>query len=150
MVSGPARVARVRIICLDEGGAVLLMRWRDSVTRRIFWEPPGGGIEEGESPRQAAERELREEAGYLVSLSEDFLEVPRDYHWLGRRFVHREGFFVARVGGEPTAPQFTREERETFLGQAFVPPDALSAFDEPLEPPTLPAIIAALSRRSLS
>jgi 8-oxo-dGTP pyrophosphatase MutT (NUDIX family) len=47
------------LVALWRAGRVLMVfdRYRQS------WELPGGGIEEGESPRQAAARELMEESG---------------------------------------------------------------------------------------
>ncbi len=36
---------------------------RSALTRRPVWEFPKGGVERGESEREAAERELREETG---------------------------------------------------------------------------------------
>lgn len=44
-----------------EGRAYLLLH--SALTKRPVWEFPKGGIEEGESEREAAERELREETG---------------------------------------------------------------------------------------
>jgi ADP-ribose pyrophosphatase len=43
---------------------VILVRQYRHVTQGFSWEVPGGSIAAGEPPEQAAQRELREEAGY--------------------------------------------------------------------------------------
>lgn len=57
----PRRAARVAVV--DPDGAVLLFRY-DNVEVGIHWALPGGGLEAGEGPREAALRELREETGW--------------------------------------------------------------------------------------
>lgn len=136
---------RVRVICFDVSGAVLLLKWRDPVDGRVFWEPPGGGIEPGETSREAAVRELYEETGLDAEISRRSILVDRDYIWAGRRHLHVEEVFRAetRSAGIKLARP-TDEELATFVDWHFFAPDELERLDAPLEPPTLRAAVLRL------
>jgi len=57
-----------RVILLDERDRVLLARGHDlGQPERSWWFTVGGGIEAGESSREAAVRELREETGVVLA-----------------------------------------------------------------------------------
>lgn len=58
-------------VVLWRGGRLLLVH----VRARDCWELPGGGIDPGETPREAAARELREEAGQVIA--------PADLRFVG-------------------------------------------------------------------
>ncbi len=137
-------VARVRILCRNDAGEILLLKWRDPVDAHVFWEPPGGGIEPGEEPRDAAVRELYEETGFTTNLAEETLAVARDYVFAGRHHQHTERFFLTTVAGDPRPAEFSEQEIATFVEARFVHPSALGALDAPVEPPHLGALISEL------
>lgn len=68
---------RTRVGCyawVERDGAVLLSHWSgtrhaNGLVARPGWTLVGGGIEPGETPEQAAVREVREESGYDVRLT---------------------------------------------------------------------------------
>lgn len=47
------------------GDIVMISQYRPAVGRRV-WELPAGRIEEGETPEEAGQRELQEEAGFAA------------------------------------------------------------------------------------
>jgi 8-oxo-dGTP diphosphatase len=77
-------------VIIEDGRVALIRRVRAGRTYYLF---PGGGVEPGETPEQAAEREAWEELGVEVRLGE---VIHEELH-RGTRFV----FFTAEiVGGE--------------------------------------------------
>lgn len=72
------------------------------------WLPPGGHLEEGELPQEAAEREFWEETGIKVEVisykSEDFMPNPFKcgLHWVCEENFNR------RQAGEKPLPQWKR------------------------------------------
>ncbi len=59
------RVAAYALIT-DDQGRMLLPHWREAA--HSHWTMPGGGIDPGEHPADAAVREVLEETGYHVEL----------------------------------------------------------------------------------
>ena len=53
------------VLPLDGDDVILCRNWRPAIGAWLL-ELPGGGIEPGESPLEAARRELREEAGFTA------------------------------------------------------------------------------------
>ena len=94
-------------LLVDEQERILLALWNEGA--RPAWTLPGGGVERGETPEQAAVREVREETGYDVEvvrlLGEDAFVVPADARLdgSGRRLRSVRHVFEGRiVGGELT------------------------------------------------
>ncbi|GAA1821724.1 NUDIX domain-containing protein [Planosporangium flavigriseum] len=144
----PVHRPAARVICLDAAYRVLLLHWRDPYDGARLWEPPGGGIEAGETPLSAARRELVEETGLNpAAVGDRSVPVERDTWWNGRHYIGPEQFFVARFA--EAEPALTRtgllvDEQATLLGHAWVPWSDLSTLPDRLEPPGLPAVLAAL------
>jgi 8-oxo-dGTP diphosphatase len=79
---------RARVVIIEDGRVALIRRIRDGRTYHLF---PGGGVEPGETPEQAAVREAWEELGVEVRLG----EVIHEELFRGTRFV----FFTAEIAG---------------------------------------------------
>lgn len=51
-----------------ESGKVLLAKHHDLTINEVYWCMPGGGVEAGETPEQAAVRELKEETNLDIRI----------------------------------------------------------------------------------
>ncbi len=134
-----------RVLCFDADGRVLLMHWRDPHDGAEIWEPPGGGIDEGETPLQAARRELVEETGLdPARVGSEWVDVSRESLWKGKLYTGTEQFFSARF--DTARPELSLAglmpyEVEELIGHAWVAPADLPTLPGRLEPPHLSELI---------
>lgn len=137
-----------RVICLDAAQRLLLLRWRDPFDGTWLWEPPGGGIEPGETALAAARRELAEETGLdPAAVLDRSVPVERDVRWNGMRLVGTEHFFVARFADE--RPSLARsgllpDEQASLDTHTWIAWPDLGSLPDPVEPPQMSAVLGAL------
>jgi putative (di)nucleoside polyphosphate hydrolase len=100
----------VGIMLLNQAGQVFVARRIDMPTVAA-WQMPQGGIDPGETPRQAAFRELREEIGTYKAEILGESRVWRKYDlpaelargvWGGRYRGQRQKWFAMRFTGDDT------------------------------------------------
>lgn len=115
---------RAVCVCFD-GSRVLLMRRLKG--GRSYTVLPGGGIELGETPAQAAVRELAEETGLVATVVGDLVTVDHD-----DRRAHY--LLMTALPGEPIlgGPEALAESADNRHWPRWVPVAELP--DEPLVP----------------
>ena len=135
-----------RVVCVDVDSRLLLLQWRDPSDGAVFWEPPGGGIEAGESPFDAACRELFEETGIAREcVHPRSIEVERDVWWNGQHFTGPEQFFVARVVEAVATPQrLGSDEGANLVEHRWFNWSDVCGLEERVEPPNLRSVLVEL------
>jgi ADP-ribose pyrophosphatase YjhB (NUDIX family) len=104
-------VPSVNVIVTNEAGDILMIRRSDNDN----WAVPGGAIDLGESVRQAAIRETKEETGIdceITGLVGIYSDPKHVIHYTSNDEVRQEFSIVltARLmGGEPTPSDESRE-----------------------------------------
>jgi|SRR5581483_1150630 8-oxo-dGTP pyrophosphatase MutT (NUDIX family) len=96
------------VIPVREDGHLLLVHQFRFTTRTRDWEIPAGRMDEGETPEQAARRELREETGHTARV----LEPLGFFHPTNGSSNQKFIFFVARGLEKIGAIQTTNEVDE--------------------------------------
>ncbi len=90
--------ASARVVLIDARDRILLFCMDDErIAAQRLWVTPGGGIQPGETPVEAARRELWEETGVQAEPGHCVwvrsVTVPLGQHWV----ESRERFYVVRV-----------------------------------------------------
>ena len=142
------RVA-ARVFLVDAEGAVLLLRGRDPARpgAGTWWFTPGGGLDEGESARDAARREVREETGLEIGdLGDVVFDRVAQFDFEGVHYRQTEQFFCVRCERFAIDDAgWSEVERRTVLGYRWWSAAELLATDETLYPEQIAEILLAIS-----
>ena len=96
------RLHRAVVMVLVDGADRVLLLWRHRfVQDRWGWEVPGGLVDEGEEPAEAARRELEEETGYRAGRVEQLIMFQPRAGTVDAEYFVYVGRDPERVG-EPT------------------------------------------------
>ena len=115
----------VGVICFDADAVLLIQRGKEP--RRGEWSIPGGAVEVGETVREAALREFREECGGEIVLQQlvDVLDlISHDDQGRVRFHYTLIDFWAEWIGGELHAGDDVMDAR-------WVAPGELDAFGLP-------------------
>ena len=105
---------RAGIVLIEDDKVALIERHRAGLEYFVF---PGGGVDEGETPEQAAVREAMEELGVEVVVKQKVAEIQIETS----RQIY---FLVERVGGEfgtGTGEEFTDSDPSDPSEGIYVP-----------------------------
>jgi 8-oxo-dGTP pyrophosphatase MutT (NUDIX family) len=139
----------VRLIVLDTDSHVLLLHTRDSTDpdSGTCWELPGGGIDKAETYTEAAIRELREETGLTITLSQ--LGTPqwrRDatYRYRGHRRLQHEQILWVRLNTRTPAIDMSHRdslEQDDCFGSRWWPIAEIATSHARFYPGHLPVLL---------
>ena len=154
--ASPSPIRRLggRVLLFDESGRILLIheRLEDGTTH---WLTPGGGVEAGEHPRDAARREAQEETGIDIRIPPDADPVHvtrRLWSWADVVYDQVDEFYVARVpdGTLARATALTDVEQLTLIEMRWWPPAELATTGDVLLPDDLAVLLASHAQEWLA
>lgn len=94
-----AKLVAKAVLMNDEGKILILRRSETDRVRPGELDLPGGGVDENESYEDAAQREIREEAGLDVSLKDLHLVFTDTNYYEGSTTIRF--LYAAKLSGDP-------------------------------------------------
>ena len=136
-----------RVVVTDTTVALLLADTDPGLPGTRWWVTPGGGIDPGETPREAAVRELEEETGLTVMSHRLLGPVATRtvvHGYSDQVLSQRDSFFVLLVDAPfAVSPAgLTADEQLTLDGWEWLPLSGIAALPQPVWPQDLAAIAA--------
>jgi 8-oxo-dGTP diphosphatase len=132
---------RAGVVLVEHEQVALIERYRAGSHYFVF---PGGGVKKGESPRQAAVREMEEETGLRVVIRQKLAVIRFD-------FSRQVYYLVERVSGEygtGTGKEYTDSDPDD-PNQGTYKPIWMAAAEFPERDNVYPSAVAALVVRAM-
>ena len=144
----PLERRAARVLLVDDAGRVLLQNCCDPADPAggSWWNTTGGGIDEGETPEQAAVREVHEETGLRVREVGPVVHTRlTEFSFGGSSYRQSEDYFLVRTPAFEAVPTAHSDlELVAVLGMRWWTRDELRATGERVYPEELLEVLEAL------
>lgn len=148
----PRRFRHASRVVITDGESVLMLADTDpGLPGTRWWVTPGGGIDPGETPQEAAVREVAEETGLVIDADRLLgpMAVRTVVHGYSDQVLSQtETFFLVLVEGpfEVSPAGLTADEQITLDGWTWLPLASLGRTPDPVWPANLAELVALGAR----